>query len=345
MDQNPTAFRKRDMPESASGAVHQRQIMRDLLGEMHQLKDFADIDKSKKFTRSILFEKSLRDSKELEEYHFTNMKPLDDFIRPDSPASPRETGYNSGHIRSILKLDVYGPASSASTNREREQGSKPLSPNVDRHVILDPAYMLRTSSPQDRVGTGDSRASSATSTSYNGAFPSLKTLRRSRGSSITGGLDGVDNTGSMQGLFHSTSNAALGGTGGMGGTGGHGGRLLVEKGEPGVSFSGTTGILFAGRRPGTGASRASTAGSRGHFPVQTFTGVAITEDERMQGGDPFLRRTSWYRNYAEEQKVCHIRHAIRHTTYDMRMGHGDKRRHVQAPVCPAWFIPAHSYLR
>jgi len=285
LDQNPTAFRRKDKPESASGELHQRQIMRDLLGEMHQLKDYGDINKSKRYTRSILVEKTMRDTRELDEYHFQTMKPLDDFIRPDDQASPRLTGYDSGHVRSILKLDVYGPASSAAISREREQGSKPVSPNVDRHLILDPGYSLR--SPQD----SNSRASSANSTSYNGAFPQIKTIRR-RGNSASGMANSTEG---MQKFFHSSSAQALGGTGGSGG------RLHVAADDPGVDFAGEAGLIFGGRR--SAGSRASkNGGSRGHFPGQTFPGVAISQEERMQGGDPFLRRTSWYRNYAEQKK-------------------------------------------
>jgi hypothetical protein len=56
---------------------------------------------------------------------------------------------------------------------------------------------------------------------------------------------------------------------------------------------------------GMGAMGADSAvmGPDGKFPTVTFPGVAITEEERLQGGDPFLRRTMWYKNYAANNKV------------------------------------------
>mmetsp|Transcript_23978 Transcript_23978/g.39967 ORF Transcript_23978/g.39967 Transcript_23978/m.39967 type:complete len:471 (+) Transcript_23978:26-1438(+) len=352
LERDPTQFRKRDLPESASGAVHQRQIMKDLLGEMHQLKDFGDIDKTKKFTRSILFEKEMQRTKDLDEYHFETMKPLDDFIRPNDQVSPRQTGYQPGHVRSILKLDTYGPAASASVNRERELGIKPHSPNIDRHSILSPKHQLRVAqggaepNRPDTANSTMSRASSANSTNYNGAFPSLKVLRRSRATTVGGRQQAA-----AEGLFGTSppssdrirmNNTVAGGRASLQQRMGQsasapslGSQLLDSRDSNDTAGAGDAGVIFAGidlGRDGAGRSTSPTSSVGGGsafgggmnnraesreshrssgtgrgggaflYPEQTFNGVAITEKERMQGGDPFLRRTLWYKQYADSKK-------------------------------------------
>ncbi len=47
---------------------------------------------------------------------------MEDFIRPEATDSARLTGYEHGHVRSLLKLDVYGPASSMLASQERSMG-------------------------------------------------------------------------------------------------------------------------------------------------------------------------------------------------------------------------------
>ena len=131
--------------------MHNREKVKDLLGDMHQLKDPKDIDKSKKFTRSLLFDQDLRKSMSLKEYQFNTLKPIDDFVRPDDQFSPRNTGYEHGHVRSLLKLDVFGPASSSQIEKDREAGILPRSPNLDRHAVVNPAHVLSLS---HRPGTG-----------------------------------------------------------------------------------------------------------------------------------------------------------------------------------------------
>lgn len=169
-----------NLPESASGTVHQQQINKDLLGEMHPLQDFGDINKSRTYTRSRKLEKDMLARTALDEYHFKTMKPMEDFVRPDSPITPRQTGYESGHIRSRLKLDTYGPANSDSVNKLRDSGIVPPSPNVDRHKLINPSYQLRpaSSSSTNHVRCDHTALSSnESSTNYDGAFPSLRKLR------------------------------------------------------------------------------------------------------------------------------------------------------------------------
>jgi len=331
--------------------------MKNLIGDMHQLKDFKDIDKSKKFTRSILFEKNQQDSMTLKDYQFQTLKPVEDFVRPEDQFSPRQTGYEHGHIRSLLKLDTYGPAGSRAISRERDQGNKPRSPNVDRHLVISPASTTRANGN----GSLSSRASTAGSTNYNGAFPSLKSLRRDRDSLTgtspgrTGGGEWAAATGSDQlksyGL-QSTAPAQLGASGGFGtgpgvGTGtGNFGQSVTSNTSPNLTSTGryynpghTMAVLGLGdlnldaphTRPGTGSTassasqmlgarstgRAGTANSglrrtggttgttrsKAPFPEQTFAGVAITADERLQGGDPFLRRTLYFKAHTLDLKV------------------------------------------
>lgn len=324
--------------------------MKDLIGDMHQLKDFNDIDKAKKFTRSILFEKEKEDTMSLKEYQFQTMKPIEDFIRPDDQFSPRITGYEHGHIRSMLKLDVYGPAGSSRITQERETGTLPRSPNVDRHIVLS----ANNTRPNTGTSVASSRGSTANSTNYNGAFPSLKTLRRDRASTSTGQLglrsgtwgqfvDGqqlqdsladLSNSrqmrssigggsqssaartapGRIDGSRHSsvadqhTDRHSLGGSGTGAGAGVGGGSHMKLGPDDTVVFAGP------GLRPsttGTSSSYNNTArtGTSAHstgrlkFPEQTFPGVAIAEEERLLGGDPFLRRTNWYKSYASSNKV------------------------------------------
>lgn len=339
------SFLRKDRAESASCELKHRHIMKDLLGDMHQLKDANDIDKSKTFTRSILFEKQKKDNMSLKEYQFQTLKPIEDFIRPDDQFSPRLTGYEHGHIRSLLKLDVYGPAGSSVISKERELGTLPRSPNVDRHSVL--------SANNTRPGTGtsvaSSRASTANSTNYNGAFPSLKSLRRDRaetqtrtlgGSGLRSGDWGAQLLNEQHHLDSSTeelsatSGASLTApcrfNGGVSRTGSlahssSGGHLRTER----TSLDGTgkgsgatahlrvkpdDTVIFAGPglRPsttGTSSSYNQTArtgtstGRRGKYPEQTFPGVAIAEEERLQGGDPFLRRTTWYKSFSSSRKV------------------------------------------
>jgi len=360
---------RRDKPESASSIVHHREKMKSLLGDMHQLKDPKDIDKSKKFTRSILFEKEQHDSMTLKDYQFQTLKPVEDFIRPEDQFSPRQTGYEHGHIRSLLKLDTYGPSGSRSISREREQGHLPRSPNVDRHTVVSPSTTLRLS-PGNSLS--ESRASTAGSTNYNGAFPSLASLRRDReNAAVTqnGGwrVSNSDKLSYSSVLNRSaptqlTSNSGLGHTVGTGT--GHFGQSVTSNASPELSSSGryynpghTMALLGLGldgveknrsaphTRPKTGSStvsrasqmsgarstaRASTAMSgmnrtgnittnttrtlpgvtstklQPPFPEQTFAGVAITADERLQGGDPFLRRTLYFKAHTLDLKVIFI---------------------------------------
>lgn len=110
-------------------------------------------------------------SKKLTEHDFFSKH--EDFVKPKNPVSDRQTGYNRGHVRSILEFDTFGPEHSAKVCQQREEGSVPSSPNSDRY-----SQQSRSPSPNG------SRASTAAS--FNGGGrPGSKggTVRGSRGGS------------------------------------------------------------------------------------------------------------------------------------------------------------------
>jgi hypothetical protein len=59
-----------------------------------------------------------------------------DFLQPEDPVRPRSVGYGKGHVRNLLKLDVYGEGSSEEARAQREMGLLPPSPNIDRYRHL-----------------------------------------------------------------------------------------------------------------------------------------------------------------------------------------------------------------
>lgn len=326
LSENPGAFRRQQKPESASAFVHTMNLNKNLLEGMHSLKDPKDIDKNKNFTRSILFEKQEKERQELERYHFEHMAPLEDFIRPDDQTSQRQTGYADGHIRSMLKLDTYGPAGSASVLKGRSTGQLPPSPNLDRHAIVSPQYPLRPSKTPVHVPAGSAESvasnnsiptmSDDSCSHYTGAFPSLRAFRKSMsidhqershagvsptaasaGSSASSRRHSTNANGNqhdyvIQDLFHPSSATLTNDPPDSRGR------------SPSVRISSPSTTSFAGpilSPPGSRSglrSASSNFGSRGsaRFPDQTFAGKAITEKERILK-DPFLRRGAWFKSY------------------------------------------------
>ena len=61
---------------------------------------------------------------------------LEDFLRPGELVSERKTGYNPGHIRSVLQLDTFGPEHSATVEYKRNEGKLPESSHLDRNKDL-----------------------------------------------------------------------------------------------------------------------------------------------------------------------------------------------------------------
>jgi hypothetical protein len=114
-------FRRDAKPESTSDYFYQKHIVRHFLHDIHQS---PKKNKSRRpQTTSVI----------------DNSKGLKDFLEPNSPTESRKsTGYNKGHIRTMLKLDTYGPAHADSVREERSQGSLPTSPNTDRFATTSP---------------------------------------------------------------------------------------------------------------------------------------------------------------------------------------------------------------
>ena len=81
----------------------------DLLGDLHQLKDQGSI-MPVKFTYS-----RVQVAAPIE-----RVRSHQDFVQPADPLNiHRNTGYNAGHIRSILALDVFGPNHSIAVEEKR----------------------------------------------------------------------------------------------------------------------------------------------------------------------------------------------------------------------------------
>jgi hypothetical protein len=164
--------------DSLSCSMIQQLKMKDLIKDMHITKDMKDIDKTKtgRYTFSRRAERDLRDKQYLEDYKFNTMAPIEDFVRPEDTNSRRSTGYDHGHVRSMMKLDIYGPTASRQSYRERSSGKLPTS-NVDKYAILDPKNpQFMNTTGQFRASTastsGGSRVSSAASTeSSDDVFP------------------------------------------------------------------------------------------------------------------------------------------------------------------------------
>jgi hypothetical protein len=173
--------------------IASNQIVRDLLSNMHKDKDTNDVDKAKvkKYTFSIKSEKDLREKIAHEELMFKNLSLLEDFVRPGSPVTPRTTGYEHGHIRSLMKLDTYGPSGSRVNTGDRESGRLP-SPNVDRYVRVSPNHKLTFRG--DLMSAGSSRTSTSQSSRSPPSSPGDGTINSRDNPSI-----------SMHSLFHSSS--------------------------------------------------------------------------------------------------------------------------------------------
>lgn len=120
-------FKRRIFPESTSDVFKQKHEVRHYLDTMHPYVDPQD--KYRKFTKSRL----VNGNHELD----SNTKH-GDFLNPRSSSSgqQRTTGYNRGHIRSVLQLDTFGPEHSREIELKRDIGLLPDSPNPDRNRDL-----------------------------------------------------------------------------------------------------------------------------------------------------------------------------------------------------------------
>ena len=185
---NPSIFRRKAANESLFEQLHERNKVNDLLSGMHGLKDLKDLNKRNvhRINTSRRAEEAKREKMELDEHLYNQMPPPEDFVRPDDTSSPRSTGYEHGHIRSLLKVDTFGPVSSSVASLERSIGLlPPHSPNIDR-------YKSDGSNISKFLGSKSS---------------SRMNSRRSRGllSSSSSEITENNSFATMSGLFHETS--------------------------------------------------------------------------------------------------------------------------------------------
>lgn len=201
LERDPSAFKKRNGPETTSSLLHEGMVLNDFLSGMHGLKDQKDLDASK--VKRVVFSRRKEidavEKEDREETLFNSLPPIEDFIRPRSSTTPRQTGYDSGHIRSLLKSDTFGPASSSQTSSERTRGLlPPHSPNVDRFRGDARAMTLsRSKTLLSRAATRSHPPHTANSaaTSSVGSVTTMKDLFHDT-SNVYFDFDGLNRTGS-----------------------------------------------------------------------------------------------------------------------------------------------------
>ena len=113
------------MPLSCSHFQLEKNAMRAMLQEMHPIRDEKNISPPESgYTYSS---KKSQDVSEL-------FSQIEDFLQPDDLTRERRTGYNPGHIRTLLGYDTFGPLHSEALNKDRDEGRRPIySPNPDRN--------------------------------------------------------------------------------------------------------------------------------------------------------------------------------------------------------------------
>merc|ERR1711916_33951 len=151
MTANPHAFRKCSEHECPSSFLQQKQIVEDLLGDLHQEKDDMDWailngDKPHFSVSRLKGRKKLRVStaNAASDGNNPRFRPREcadenigkDFLDPHNPVQLRTVGYTSGHVRSITEADTYGPKHSMHVEMKRSKGLIPQSPNTDRNRHL-----------------------------------------------------------------------------------------------------------------------------------------------------------------------------------------------------------------
>jgi hypothetical protein len=105
--------------------------------------------------------------KKIVETEFINAH--EDFVKPQNPIAKRTTGYNKGHIRTMLQLDTFGPEHHKRVTESRQRGTTPHSPNPDR---FEESSLGSTS--RSRPNTGESVHSNSTSNSMVSSKPNVQ---------------------------------------------------------------------------------------------------------------------------------------------------------------------------
>lgn len=266
--------------------LKERIKLKDYLSDMHKLKDMDDINTLKK-SRLTFSRRRFEEAKEhddLEAYKYNTMKPLDDFVQPEDPSVKRSTGYEPGNIRSLLKLDVFGPASSKRAEHERAIGKAPPSPNINRIAVVEDRVSSADTRPS-RINSAETRNSRDSDSTYNSyEFTKVRDSKfmKSKRSLRLGTkpeFDSVDLT-HMRDMFHESSNK-------------------IPDDKEMVNFMKTfnnpvTSEMVEHNDPGASRVRPGTLG---------FHGNAISTADRLPM-DPLLKRTLWFKTYQKNEKVC-----------------------------------------
>lgn len=329
MKSDSSVFRRKAGPQSLTEQLNERRNVNTLLKGMHGLKDLDDLDRKKaaRITFSINAAKDKKEKEEHADLMYKNLLPLDDFVRPEDTDSPRHTGYEMGHIRSLMKTSTYGPSSSALASLERELGLLPEhTPSIDRYRKDSD---IRTDAGSTLGSRGSSRINSRQARSIAGSRASSRAGSRNSNikGSITTGMDSMElsqNTHYNQRVLTSETNGstttgdnALITTGSNNSVDGskkqqrfadlENNTVGAESSTSALSYDLTTmqgdmqglfhhtsymltGDLNFGR-----TEPAPAAGTLGYY------GPAYTEGERALV-DPILKRRQWYKSLKEREK-------------------------------------------
>lgn len=297
--------------------------MKVFLGDMHKPKDLQDVDVTRrnKLTFSLRSQIDALERTEREEYKFNTLKPLEDFVQPDSPTQSRSTGYEPGHVRSLLRLDSFGPASSMRAQQERAIGRVPHAHNMDRFMVTEPHNALLgggAASPgnNSRISTASSYNSyEFAPVRYKGdrgprTTLAKKTLRYTANHQISAadlksqwGVESPGGSGervdmhAMHGMFHSSSSAIPRATSRPASPKeaavAAGDKLMVNFHS--TFDNPTTAALIAQQEA---RRRPTKLLSRGDSGSVTRPGVSTADRLTL---DPLLKRTLWYKTHAQNE--------------------------------------------
>lgn len=303
------------MPEGTADLLREKHVIKDYLSDIHKLKDLRDINNRtrERLTFSLRREADQAERAQREEYQFHTMSPMEDFLRPEATDTSRQTGYEHGHVRSLLKLDVFGPAASVAAEAERAIGLVPPSPNRDRFKTTEPHRCGSPNTVNSRSSTASSyafpkvlqqgrhslskRTLRFTQTTTNGNKLDIADLARSSANSGSGDLVDMH---AMHGMFHQSSNPIVAPSSS---------RRDLSSPSPSAAdeklmlnfrktFSNpTTALLLP---PASNTNRMS-AGDLGYH------GPAISAADRLPM-DPLLKRTLYAKTYKKNQEVRSMQH-------------------------------------
>jgi len=175
LDNDHDAFKRKAGAESTSDYFNQKHLVRDYLYDMHPNYDPNDIGGTV-YNRSILKIRSEQKQRSSikndnnnnnnntnndDELDSKSVDTLEDFLATD-PTRPRSTGYSRGHLRSIAKVDTFGPTDSLLKSEERDSGFLPA-PNTDRYKDMPSSAKEKLNKRKSKSSQGIRGSSSASS--------------------------------------------------------------------------------------------------------------------------------------------------------------------------------------